>query len=146
MVNYKSETVELNYSAETVFGKLSNISALGDLIANAPADALDASQAEALSKINVTADTISFPAGPVGELTLKVAEMIEPTLIRLEGENSPVPLSLSLDITPRTADCCEAQVEIALEIPMIMKPMINGPMKKMTEQFGQMLKRIPFDR
>lgn len=145
MATYKSETVSLAYPAEKVYNRLSNLEGLGDLLRNVPLEQVPEEQRGMLEQVRVTADTVSFPAGPVGELTLALTELTEPTLIRLEGQGTPVPMSLTMHITPLTPDTCEARVEIDVKIPMMLKPMVNGPLQKMASQFGQMLRQIRFD-
>lgn len=129
--------------AETVFDKLSNLNGLGELIKNAPADQIPEDQRELLDQVTSTEDTVSFPAGPVGNITLRVTDRVRPSLIRLEGEGTPVPLHLELHIIPLTPETCEAQVEIDIQIPAMLKPMVNGPLQKMADQFGMMLRQLP---
>ena len=143
MATYKSETVGLAYPAETVFGKLSDLEGLGNVIKNIPEDKVPADQRAMLGQVTVTPDTITFPGGPVGNITLRIDDLNSPTLISLAGQGTPVPLSLAMHITPLTPDTCEAYVEIDLQIPAMLKPMVNGPMQKMTEQFAQMLRQVP---
>lgn len=143
MATYQSEKVSLAYPAETVYTKLSNLEGLGSMIKNVPTDSVPADQAALLEQVVVTPDTISFPGGPAGEVTLKLAEKVSPSLIKLVGEGTPVPLSMEMHIAPLSADTCEAYVQIDLQIPAMLKPMVNGPMQKMADQFGQMLRQIP---
>lgn len=145
MSSHKSEKVTLKASAEKVFSKLSNLEGLGDLLKNVPLDQVPADQRGMLEQVKVTPDTISFPAGPVGELTLAVAEKEDPTLIRLEGRGTPVPVSLAMHISPLTPELCEAYVEIDVKVPMMLAPMIGGTVQKMADQFANMLRQIPFD-
>lgn len=145
MSSHKSEKVTLKASAEKVFSKLSNLEGLGELLKNVPLDQVPADQRGMLEQVKVTPDTISFPAGPVGELTLAVAEKEDPTLIRLEGRGTPVPVSLAMHISPLTPDLCEAYVEIDVKVPMMLAPMIGGTVQKMADQFANMLRQIPFD-
>jgi len=145
MATYKSEEVTLGASAGTVFFKLNNLQGLGDMIKNAPADQIPADKREALEKIEVSADTVSFPAGPMGAVTLRKAESVSPTLIRLVGEGVPVPMSLSLHILPMGEEACRASVEIDIQIPAMLKPMVSGPLQKMTTEFANMLRAIPFN-
>lgn len=145
MSSHKSEKVTLKASAEKVFSKLSNLEGLGELLKNVPLDQVPADQRGMLEQVKVTPDTISFPAGPVGELTLAVAEKENPTLIRLEGRGTPVPVSLAMHISPLTPDLCEAYVEIDVKVPMMLAPMIGGTVQKMADQFANMLRQIPFD-
>ncbi|MDE6218667.1 MAG: hypothetical protein K2F64_06650 [Muribaculaceae bacterium] len=146
MANYKSKDVSLNYSAEVVFNKLSNLESLKEVLANVPREKVKPEDLAMLDQIEVTPDTISFPAGPVGSLTLRMTRKEAPVLLRLEGENSPVPMSLEMNITPEGENHCSARVVIDLQIPKMLAPMVSGPLNKMTEQFADMLAMIPFDR
>lgn len=144
MATYKSEEVTLTAPAERVFAKLDNLEGLGDMIKNAPADMIPEDKKATLDQIAVTADTISFPAGPMGAITMRKTRSECPTLIRLEGEGTPVPMSLSLHISPKGEESCVAEVEIDLQIPKMLAPMVSGPLKKMTTEFATMLRSVPF--
>ena len=143
MSTYKSEKIKLAYSAKTVYDRLSNLESLKDILVNVPAEHIPADKREMLDKIKVSSDTISFPGGPVGDITLKVVEKVEPSLIRLEGVGTPVPMNLSLHVVSLTPDSCEAYVEIDVKIPALLKPMVSGPLQQMADQFGQMLRQLP---
>lgn len=144
MATYKSDVVTIHSSAENVFSKLNNLEGLSGMIKNAPTDVMPEDKRVLLDSISVTADSISFPAGQFGSLTLKKTESEAPRLIKLTGEGTPVPMSMSLMIQPLGSEECEATVEIDLQVPMMLKPMINGSMKKMTGEFAQMLRTIKF--
>lgn len=144
MASYRSEEVTLGAPAERVFEKLDNLQGLGDMIKNAPADQIPDDKRRMLEQITVTPDTISFPAGPMGAMTLRKTQSVAPTLLRLEGEGTPVPMSLTLNIIPMGEETSSASVEIDLQIPAMLKPMVNGPMQKMTTEFANMLRAVPF--
>lgn len=144
MATYRSEEVTLGASAERVFEKLDNLEGLGDMIRNAPADKIPADKLEMIEKIEVTGDRISIPAGAMGMITLRKTRSDFPTLIRLEGEGTPVAMSMSLHITPVNEAASRAAVEIDLQIPAMLKPMVSGPINKMTSEFANMLRAIPF--
>lgn len=143
MANYKSEKVSLAYPAETVFAKLSNLEGLGGMLKNVPEEGIPADQRAMLDQVTITPDTISFPGGPAGDVTLRVSRTDAPNLIALEGVGTPVPMGLALHIAPLTPDTCEAYVDIDIQIPAMLKPMVNGPLQKMADQFGQMLRQMP---
>lgn len=145
MAEFKSEETPINAPAEKVFGKLSNLESLGEALRNVPEDQIPADQKDLFDKVRITPDTISFPAGPVGDLTLQMTRRESPSLIQLEGVGSPVPMTLSLRIRPITEVNCTAQAAIDLQIPAMLKPMVSGPLNKMMSQFADMLRRIPMD-
>lgn len=144
MANYKSEDVTLGAPAEVAFAKLDNLEGLGELIKNAPEDKIPAEQRDMIEKIKVTSDSISFPSGSLGEIKLRKTKSVAPNLIQLEGEGTPVPMSLRLNIMPFGETACTANVEIDLQIPAMLKPMVSGPLKKMTTEFANMLRQMPF--
>lgn len=144
MATYKSEEVTLKASAEKVYDKLSNFESLKSLLDQVPADQIPADKKEMMDNIKLTADSIELPGGPVGSIRLKVTERISPSRIVLKGEGTPVPLKLQLDLHPVDADSCRAQAVVDIEIPAMLRPMIAGPMQKMTEQFGHVLHSLPF--
>lgn len=144
MATYKSETVGLMYPAERVFTKLSNLEGLGQMIKNVPEGQVPAEQLSMLEQVKVTPDSIEFPS-PAGSITLRLVETIDPTLIRMEGAGTPVPMEMALHIMPLTPDTCEAYVQIDLQIPAMLKPMVSGPLQKLVKQFADMLRRLPMD-
>lgn len=145
MATYNSEIIRIPAPAEQVYGKLTNLEALRDLLAKVPADRIPAEHQATLQNLQITPDSITIPAGPVGAITLRVSRREPPRLIALQGEGSPVPISLTLHITPLSETESEAQAEIDIDVPFMLKPMINGPMQQMVGQFGQILKAINFD-
>lgn len=144
MAKYNSSEETLHASAEAVFSKLSNLENLRSLLDRVPADKIPEDKKAMFESITITPDSITVPGGPVGAMTFRVTEKVEPTLIALSGEGSPVPLSLAMHITPETESSCKAKVEIDIEIPAMLKPMIGGHIQKMADQFGEVLKAIPF--
>ncbi|MDE6017861.1 MAG: hypothetical protein K2G85_03490 [Muribaculaceae bacterium] len=144
MATYKSDEVRLKASAESVFAKLGNFESLKELLAQVPADQIPADKKEMFDSIKLTDDSIELPGGPIGSLLLKVVERTAPSRITLKGEGTPVPLQLQLDLKPVDESSCLAQAVIDLEIPAMLRPMISGPMQKMTDQFGSVLRSIPF--
>lgn len=144
MANYNSGEVTLQAPAQVVFEKLSNLENLRSLLEKVPADKIPADKMEMFNNITITADSISVPGGPVGTLTFRVVEKKEPSLIKLNGEGSPVPLSLAIRISEDTPTTSKAYVDIDIAIPPMLKPMIGGTIQKMADQFAQVLKAVPF--
>lgn len=144
MAEFKSTPVTLHAPAETVFGKLSNLDNLKTLLENVPEESIPESKRDLFNQIELTSETITIPGGPVGAITLRISERTAPTLVKLSGEGTPVPLHLALRITPLGSDSCEAQVSIDLAVPPMLKPMISGPVQKMCDQFASVLRAVPF--
>ena len=146
MATYNSEEISLMAPAGAVYSKLSNLDNLRSLLEKVPADKIPADKLEMFNSISVTPDSVTVPGGPVGALTFRMKEKVEPTLIKLAGEGLPpgIALSLSLHITPEGESTSKAKVTIDISIPAMLKPMESGPLQKMADQFGQVLRAIPF--
>ena len=146
MATYNSEEISLMAPAGAVYSKLSNLDNLRSLLEKVPADKIPADKLELFNSISVTPDSVTVPGGPVGALTFRMKEKVEPTLIKLAGEGLPpgIALSLSLHITPEGESTSKAKVTIDISIPAMLKPMVSGPLQKMADQFGQVLRAIPF--
>ena len=145
MTTIKSDKARVNAPAEKVFDKLSDLDNLKPLLENVPAESIPADKREMFENLRVTRDTISIPAGPVGEIKLRITDRLPYSLIRLSGEGSPVPLDMQLEIDSTGAESCEVTVSINLEIPAMLKPMVAGPLKKIADQFVQVMSAIPFN-
>ena len=145
MTTVKSEKKIIAAPAEKVFDKLSNLDNLKPLLERIPRDNIPQDKLEMFDNLKVTADTITIPAGPVGAITLRVTDRLPYSLIRLDGEGTPVPLNMQLEIESRGENECEVQIAIHIDIPVMLKPMISGPLKKIVDQFSQVLGAIPFN-
>ncbi len=142
MANFQSPVANINAPAQVVFDRLSNLNNLKELMARVPEDRIPADQRDMFNAVKVDADSITFPAGPVGEITLRMAEKIEPKLIKLVGVGTPVDLSLSLDIDDVDESHSTGRVNVDVAIPAMLKPMVAGPLNKLVTQFAQLLPAV----
>lgn len=144
MAKYESPAVTLPAPAEKVYEKLSNLGNLKSVLDRIPAHKIPEDKRDIFEAVEITDNSISLPAGPVGNLTFHVVEKVEPTLIRLKGEGAPVAMALALHIRPGIDNHCEAKAEVDVDIPAMLKPMVGGHIQKLADQFGQVLQAIDF--
>ena len=144
MSTYSSEKITLNAPAATVYNKLSNLENLQGLLNKVPADKIPEDKRQMFENIKITPDTIEVPGGPMGSLIFRVTERNAPSMIRLKGEGIPVEMSLTLHVEPKTEDTSTAQVDLDINLPAMLKPMIGGQIQKIANQFGDVLGAIPF--
>lgn len=145
MTKYSSDKIIINAPAEKVFEKLSNLENLKSLLDKVPADRIPEDKRHMFDNIVITADAIEVPGGPMGNLLFRITDKEVPTMIRLRGEGIPVEMSLTLNIKPETAETSTAQVDIDIEIPAMLRPMVGGQIQKIANQFAQVLGSIPFE-
>lgn len=142
---FKSTPVGIKASADAVYSKLSDLSNLKSLMSRIPESAIPADKKEMFDAVKITEDSIIFPAGPIGEVTLKMVEKVRPSLIKLEGVGTPVGMTLTLLIAGISTDTSEGCVEIDIAIPAMLKPMIGGTIQKMADQFAQVLGALNYE-
>ena len=141
---FKSAPVSIEAPVERVYSRFSNLENLRSLIENLPADSLPADKREQLEKLLITADIITVQGGPTGAVTMRVVERVEPSLIALQPENIPMKLSLQLRLSSDGPECTSAVAAIEADIPMMLRPMVKGPLQQIVDQFASMLGAIPF--
>ena len=144
MAIYSSSDVTLQAPALTVYDKLSNLENLQGLLNKVPADRIPEDKRQMFENIRITSDTIEVPGGPMGNLVFRVVERESPRLIRLRGEGIPIEMSLALHVRPLTDATSSAKVDLDINIPAMLKPMIGGQIQKIADQFGDVLGAIPF--
>lgn len=145
MTSIKSEKTQISASAENVYNKLSNLENLKALLDKIPQDKIPEDKREMMKKLEITNDSITIPGGPAGNIKLRMADRMPYSLISMQGENTPIPLGMQMEIDSTSADTCDVQVAINMNIPAMLKPMISGPVKKVVDQFANVLKYIPFN-
>ena len=141
---YSSDKITLNAPAEAVYDKLSNLENLQGLLDKVPAERVPEDKRQMFENIRITPDTIEVPGGPMGNLTFRVTERKAPSMIKLNGEGIPIEMALVLHVSPVSATTSEAHVDIDINLPAMLKPMVGGQIQKIANQFGEVLGAIPF--
>lgn len=147
MAEFKSDMTRLRASAERVYDRLSDFDSLREMLTHIPEDKVPADKRAMFEAVEITSDTLTIPlgqAGPVKELKLRKDNCKRPTLVRLVGVGTPVPLALEIRISPDGPDAAEACVVIDVNIPMLLRPMVAPPLQKAVNQFAEVLGAIPF--
>lgn len=144
MALYSSNKVTINSSAASVYDKLTNLENLQTLLEKVPANQIPEDKRQMFENIKITPDTIEVPGGPMGNLIFRVTERKAPSMIKLNGEGIPIDMALILHISPLTDTTSEAKVDIDINLPAMLKPMVGGQIQKIANQFGDVLGAIPF--
>ncbi|MCH5223113.1 MAG: hypothetical protein J1E82_03655 [Muribaculaceae bacterium] len=144
MTTYSSDEITFNAPAEKVYDKLSNLENLKSLLEKVPADKVPEDKRQMFENIVITPETIEVPGGPMGKLVFRLTEKVAPSLIKLSGEGIPIALALEMHIKPLSETTSAGKVDINIDIPAMLKPMVGGQIQKMAGQFGNILSAISF--
>lgn len=141
---YSSEKITINAPATVVYDKLANLENLRGMLDKVPADRIPDDKRQMFENIRITSDSIEVPGAPMGNLVFRVTERKSPSLIKLQGEGIPIEMSLALNIEPLSDSSSSAKVDLDINLPAMLKPMIGGQLQKIANQFGEVLGAIPF--
>lgn len=141
MAQYESSIKHIPYSQERVYNKLSDLNNL-----NSVRDRLDLIKDKLDGKLeDMTFDSDSLTLKVQGfNLTLRIIEREPLKCIKFEGDKTPIPLNLWIQILPESMDNAKMKVTIRAEVNMFMKAMVAKPLQEGVEKLADMLSMIPY--
>lgn len=141
MAQYESNIKHIPYSQEQVYNKLSDLNNL-----NSVRDRLDLIKDKLDGKLeDMTFDSDSLTMKVQGfNLTLRIIEREPLKCIKFEGDKTPIPLNLWIQILPEGMDNAKMKVTIRAEVNMFMKAMVAKPLQEGVEKLADMLSMIPY--
>lgn len=140
-VQFESSVKQVPYSQERVYHKLSDLNNLASV-----RERLDQFKDQFEGKLeDMTFDQDSLTIKVQGiSLTLRIIEREEPKCIKFEGDKSPVPMNLWIQILPVGEEQAKMRVTIRAEVNMFMKAMVSKPLQEGVEKLADMLAMIPY--
>ena len=141
MAQYESSIKLIPYSQERVYNKLSDLNNL-----NSVRDRLDLIKDKLDGKLeDMSFDSDSLTLKVQGfNLTLRIIEREPLKCIKFEGDKTPIPLNLWIQILPEGMDNAKMKVTIRAEVNMFMKAMVAKPLQEGVEKLADMLSMIPY--
>lgn len=140
-VQFESNVKHVPYSQERVYNKLSDLNSLEgvrerlDMVK----DKLDGK----LEDMSFDRDSITLKVQGIS-LTLRIIEREPLKCIKFEGDKSPIPLNLWIQILPVTQEEAKMKVTIRAEVNMFMKAMVSKPLQEGVEKLADMLAMLPY--
>lgn len=140
-VQFESSVKQVPYSQERVYHKLSDLNNLASV-----RECLEQFKDKFEGKLeDMTFDQDSLTIKVQGiSLTLRIIEREEPKCIKFEGDKSPVPMNLWIQILPVGEEQAKMRVTIRAEVNMFMKAMVSKPLQEGVEKLADMLAMIPY--
>ena len=128
MSEFKSGVKQIQAPQGAVYDKisdLSNLEVLKQRMADPSMREQIASQmgqdkveqfAQYLDNVSFDRDSITISGSPVGNVCLRIIEREEPKTIKMQGEGSPIPLNLWIQLLPNGDDASALRVVIKAEL------------------------------
>ncbi len=134
MAKYSSKPVVVERNNAEFFDKISNIGAYQQLLDQLP----DYERAK-LGEVKFADDAIIITTRPVGEMRFDVVERVAPERVALAAAQSPVPLTISINLKPVDDATTQVVSEIEVDIPPMLKPLVGGKMQQAADMFGNLI-------
>lgn len=140
-VQFESNVKHVPYSQERVYNKLSDLNNLEGV-----RDRLEQVKEKLDGKLeDMTFDRDSITIKVQGiALTLRIIEREPMKCIKFEGDKTPVPLNLWIQILPVGEEEAKIKVTIRAEVNMFMKAMVSKPLQEGVEKLADMLSVLPY--
>lgn len=141
MVQFESSVKNVPYTQERVYTKLADLNNLASV-----RERLDAIKAQAGGKVeDLSFDQDSLTLKVQGiNLTLRIIEREPMKCIKFEGDKTPIPLNVWIQILPVSDAEAKMKVTIRAEVNAFMKAMVSKPLQEGVEKLADMLALIPY--
>lgn len=141
MAQFESTVKHVPYSQERVYNKLSDLNNLESV--RERLDMLKEKLDGKLEDMAFDRDSLTLKVQGI-TLTLRIIEREPMKCIKFEGDKSPIPLNLWIQILPVTDNEAKMKVTIRAEVNMFMKTMVSKPLQEGVEKLADMLAMIPY--
>ena len=140
-VQFESSVKHIPYSQERVYNKLSDLNNL-----NSVHDRLDEIKEKSggkLEDMSFDQDSITIKVQGIA-LSLRIIEREPMKCSKFEGDKTPVPLNLWIQILPVSESESKIKGTIRAEVNMFMKAMVSKPLQDGVEKLADMLAVLPY--
>lgn len=141
MVKFESEVKHVPYSQGRVYTKLADLNNLASVCERL--DLLKDKLEGKLEDMSFDQDSLTLKVQGIS-LTLRIVEREPMKCIKFEGDKTPIPLNLWIQILPVTDVEAKMRVTIGAEVNMFMKAMVSKPLKEGVDKLADMLAMIPY--
>ncbi len=132
MATYTSKPAVVGRPADAIAANFADFRALEERLGQMPAE-----ERQKVGDVKFEQDAIVITTPQVGAITLRAVERT-PRKVVMKAENSPVPMSITVDIEPLDADSCEVTGKMDVEIPAMLRPLVGPALQKAVDQFGNL--------
>ncbi len=137
MSKFESSIKQIPYRQQAVYDMLSDLNNIERIRDRIPED-----KAKDLS---FDTDTVSINAAPVGEVKMRIIERDEPKCIKFESVQSPLPVTLWIQILPTSDTESKMKLTVEADIPIFLRAMVSGPLNDGIEKIADALAQIRYE-
>ena len=136
MAKFESNIKQIPHQQMAVYQCISDLSNIEKIRDRIPSDKFE--------KLSFTSDEITI-GSPVGEVTMRIIERDEPKCVKFETVQSPVPMTMWVQMLPVEESTSKIRVTIDADIPIFLKGMVSKPLQEAVEKIADALAMIPYE-
>lgn len=138
MTEFVSETKQIPYNEELVFGVLSDLSHLERVKERIPQDKV--------KEFTFDSDSCTVSVDPVGKVTFQIVEREPFKTIKFATTNSPVPLQLWIQLVQKQENDTRMRITVRADLNPFLKPMVQKPLENALCKMADMVAQLPYDK
>ena len=131
MAQFESSVKFVPYSQERVYSKLEDLNNLSSL--KERFEQVREKVGDKIQDVAFDRDSLTVTAQGMN-VTLRIIEREPCKCIKFEGDKSPIPVNLWVQILPVTEEQAKLKVTIRAEVNMFMKAMVTKPLQEGVEK------------
>ncbi len=141
MVQFESSVKHVPYTQERVYAKLADLNNLASV--RERLDELKSKFPGKVEDLSFDQDSLTLKVQGIS-LTLRIIERDPVKCIKFEGDKTPIPMNLWIQILPASDAEAKMKVTIRAEVNAFMKAMVSKPLQEGVEKLADMLALIPY--
>lgn len=141
MAQFESNVKYVPYSQERVYNKLEDLNNLASL--KERFEQVREKVGDKIQDVAFDRDSLTLTVQGMN-VTLRIIEREPCKCIKFEGDKSPIPVNLWVQILPVSEEQAKMKVTIRAEVNMFMKAMVTKPLQEGVEKIADMLAMITY--
>ncbi len=137
MSKFESSIRQIQYSQQSVYNMLSDLSNIERIRDRIPQDKL--------KDFTFDRDSIAMSVAPVGEIRLRIVEREEPKCVKFETEQSPVPFNLWIQVVAVSETTCKVKVTVKADLNPFIRGMVSKPLQEALEKIADALEAVRYE-
>ena len=141
MAQFESNIKYVPYIQERVYNKLEDLNNLSGI--KERLEQVRDKIGDKIQDISFDRDSLTLTVQGMN-VTLRIIEREPCKCIKFEGDKSPIPVNLWIQVLPVTSEQAKLKVTIRAEVNMFMKAMVTKPLQEGVEKIADMLAMISY--
>mgnify|MGYP001777168118 CR=1 FL=1 len=141
MVQFESSVKHVPYTQERVYTKLADLNNLASV--RERLDELKSKFPGKVEDLSFDQDSLTLKVQGIS-LTLRIIEREPMKCIKFEGDRTPLPMNLWIQVLPVSDAEAKKKVTIRAEVNAFMKAMVSKPLQEGVEKLADILALIPY--